>query len=204
MRSKTSALLSGLVWCGEHDEPVRMHRGTTQGRPGYSCPQCYQVITRIEDHVIERFLWAKGDHVRWSVVEEVQEGGAAILPEIEQRLDELDVAIRGTKDRDDRRRLQEQQAALLDLRDEKRLEAPRTVLRPVRDDTRTYGEDWAGAEDLQAQRAVLDDALERIVVRRGRTGRGLDTSRLAFSWKFPEHVGPAKEPDQASLAAWAH
>ena len=25
MRSKTSGLLSGLVWCVEHDEPVRVH-----------------------------------------------------------------------------------------------------------------------------------------------------------------------------------
>ncbi len=34
--AKTSSLLSGLVWCGEHEEPVRMHRGTTQGRPAHS------------------------------------------------------------------------------------------------------------------------------------------------------------------------
>lgn len=203
LRSKTSALLSGLMWCGQHDAPVRMHRGTTQGRPGYSCPQCYQVITRIEDHVIERFLWAKGERVRWSVVEEVEEGGSALLPEIEQRLDELDAGIRGTKDRDERRRLQDEQSALLDLREEKRFEAPRTVLRPVRNETRTYGEDWAEAADLSTQRAVLDDALERILVRRGRTGRGLDTSRLTFTWKFPEDVGPVAEPDDATLAAWA-
>lgn len=203
LRSKTSALLSGLMWCGEHETPVRMHRGTTQGRPGYSCPQCYQVITRVEDHVVRQFLWAKGERVRWSVVEEVEEGGSALLPEIEQRLDELDQAIRAMKDRDARRRLQDEQSALLDLREEKRLEAPRTVLRPVRDETRTYGEDWAAAADLSEQRAVLDDALDRIVVRRGRTGRGLDTSRLTFAWKFPEEVGPIAEPDDATLAAWA-
>lgn len=202
LRSKTSALLSGLMWCGEHDEPVRMHRGTTQGRPSYSCPRCYQVISRVEDYVIQQFLWAKGERVRWSVVEEVEEGGTALLPEIEQRLDELDTAIRSTKDRDERRRLQDEQSALLDLREEKRLQAPRRVLRPVRK-TKTYGEDWAAAADLAEQRAVLDDALERIVVRRGRTGRGLDTSRLTFTWKFPEEVGPAEAPDDATLAEWA-
>ena len=45
VKGTTSSLLSGLVWCGEHDEPVRMHRGTTQGRPGYKCPECHHTIT---------------------------------------------------------------------------------------------------------------------------------------------------------------
>lgn len=106
-----------------------MHRGTTQGRESCSCPRCHQTISRIQDYVVEQFLWAKGEHVRGTPVREVYESEAAVLPEIEARLDELDIAIRNAADRDARCRLQEQQDALLDLRDEKRAEAPRTVLR---------------------------------------------------------------------------
>ncbi|WP_170037502.1 recombinase family protein [Georgenia soli] len=203
LRSKTSPLLSGLVWCAMHDDaPVRMHRGTTQKRHSYYCPKCHQAISNIEPHVIEQFLALKGEHVRWSVVEEVYEGGAALLPEIEQRLDELDAAIRGASSRDERRRLQDQQATLLDLRDEKRAEAPQVVLREVQS-THTYGEDWAEATTVEEQRAVLDDALEAIEVRRGRVGRGLDTSRLTFRWKMPHQLGAVAAPSDEELASWA-
>lgn len=205
LRAKTSALLSGLVWCGHCEDsdghPVRMHRGTTQGRESYSCPRCHQTISRIEDYVVEQFLWAKGEHVRWTPVREVYESGTAALPEIEARLDELDAAIRDAPDRAARRRLQEQQDALLDLRDEKRAEAPRMVLKY--EDAGFFNEAWAEAEGVEAQRAVLNDALERITVRRGRTGRGLDKSRLTFSWRHPEQVGPLPEPTDQELAAWA-
>lgn len=50
---------------------------------------------------------------------------------------------------------------------------------------------------------MLDDALERITVRRGQTGRGLDTSRLTFSWRYPDQVRPLPEPTGQELAAWA-
>lgn len=126
LRSKTSALLSGPVWCGVCD--ARMHRGTTNGRESYSCPRCHQMISRIQDYVVEQFLWAKGEHVRWTRVRGAYESGTAVLPENEARLDEFDAAIRDAPDREARRRLQ-QQDALLDLRDEKRAEAPRTELR---------------------------------------------------------------------------
>ena len=205
LRAKTSALLSGLVWCGHCEDseghPVRMHRGTTQGRESYSCPRCHQTISRIQDYVVEQFLWAKGEHVRWTPVREVHESGAAVLPEIEARLDELDAAIRDAPDRAARRRLQEQQDALLDLRDQKRAEAPRTVLKY--EDAGFFAQAWAEAEGVEAQRAVLNDALERITVRRGRTGRGLDKSRLTFSWRHPDQVGPLPEPSQEELARWA-
>ncbi|WP_084776573.1 MULTISPECIES: recombinase zinc beta ribbon domain-containing protein [Micrococcus] len=95
LRSKTSALLSGLVWCGACD--ARMHRGTSNGRESYSCPRCHQTISRIQDYVVEQFLWAKGEHVRWTPVREVYESGAAVLPEIEARLDELDAAFRSSR-----------------------------------------------------------------------------------------------------------
>jgi len=71
LKAKTSALLSGLIWCGEHldDEGngTRTHRGTTQGRHGYSCPVCHQVITNFEDYVVGEFLRMKGERIRWSV-----------------------------------------------------------------------------------------------------------------------------------------
>lgn len=208
LRSKTSALLSGLVWCNDggekHDEPVRMHRGTTQGRPGYSCPRCHQVISgkMFEPYVIEEFLRQKGEHVRWTPVREVHEGGAALLPEIERRLDELDQAIRVTKDRDERARLRDQHESLLDLRDEKQREAPTVQLRW--EEAGFFAEEWERAgEDVTARRAVLDDALERVLVRRGRRGRGLDTSRLTFVWRLPDQTGPVEMPDDETLARWA-
>ncbi|MDD9206504.1 recombinase family protein [Georgenia sp. 10Sc9-8] len=202
MRSKTSPLLSGLVWCGEHDEPVRMHRGTTQGRASFYCPRCHQAISNIEPYVLEQFLALKGEHVRWSVVEEVLEGGAAELPEIEHRLSEFGTALQATDDDEEADQLTEQIATLRRMRRKLRQEAPKVVHRPVRH-TQTYGEDWAEAESVEEQRAVLDDALESITIRRGRVGRGLDTSRLTFQWRFPEQLGPIESPDDQTLAAWA-
>lgn len=196
MKGSTSALLSGLLACGEHAEPVRMHRGTTQGRESYSCPVCHQTLSNFEDTVIEEFLAAKGERLRWRVVQEVHEGGAALLPEIEGRLDELEELIRQAPDRAARMDLQAQQANLLDLRDEKRAENPVVTYRKEGTD-RTFGEDWADAEGVEDRRAVLDDALTRITVTRG--GRGRRTrdqllARLAFDWKG--EVGPQPVPDE--------
>ena len=41
-----------------------------------------------------------GDLPRWSVIEEVHEGGAALLPEIEHRLTELAAQLQATDDDD--------------------------------------------------------------------------------------------------------
>jgi DNA invertase Pin-like site-specific DNA recombinase len=193
LRSKTSALLSGLLWCGEHGGGgVRMHRCTVNGRPGYTCPECSQSISNFEPLVVAEFLRQKGERVRWTRVEEVHEGGAALLPEIEHRLDELDQLIRQATDREVRRKLQEQQADLLDLRDAKREEAPNVSLRY--EDAGWFSDAWASAgEDVEAQRAVLDDAMERIWVRRGGTGRRTPAqvlARLTIDWKVPEDLGP--------------
>jgi site-specific DNA recombinase len=131
LRTKISGLLSGLVWCGEHGKDgVRMHRcAAGPQRHGYTCPECSQTITSFEPIVIAEFLRQKGERVRWTPITEVHEGGAALLPEIEQRLDELDQLIRQASDRDVRRDLQEQQSNLLDLRDAKRDEAPNVSIR---------------------------------------------------------------------------
>lgn len=203
LRSKTSGLLSGLIFCG--DCMVRMHRGTTQGRPGYSCPSCHQSITNFEHVVVDEFLRQKGERVRWSVVKEVHEGGAALLPEIEHRLDELDDLIRQAPDRDSRLTLQAEQSNLLDLRDEKRAEAPGVQYVPTRG-TQMFGEDWADAGTVEAKRAILDDAIERVCVRRGRPGRRTDAqvlARLEFDWKQPEDLGPIVPPTDKQLAEGA-
>jgi len=209
MRSKTSGLLSGLVYCGEHldddGKGSRMHRGTTQGRAGYSCPVCHQTLTNFEDMVVAEFLRQKGERVRWSVVEEVHEGGAALLPEIALRLAELAAAIDANRNRDERRRLQEEHSNLLDLRDEKEAETP-IITQRWEGNTQMFGADWAEAETVEDKRAVLDDALQQVWVVRGRPGRRTATgvlSRLAFDWKMPEDLGPIEHPDDSTLAAWA-
>lgn len=209
LRAKTSGLLSGLVWCGEHLDDAgngtRMHRGTSDGRHGYNCPVCYQTITNFEDVVVAEFLHQKGERVRWSVVETVHEGGAALLPEIEHRLDELDQLIRDAPDRDTRQRLQAEQSNLLDVRDEKRAEAPQVVQR-WEGNTQTFGDDWADAVAVEDRRAILDDAMERVWVVRGRRGRPTAASvreRLVIDWRMPDDLGPLGIPDDATLAGWA-
>lgn len=194
-RAKTSCLLSGLMFCGDprHDEPVRMWRGTIQGRDGYYCPECHHAISNFEHVVVEEFLRQKGERVRWTVVTDVYEGGAASIPEITARLDQLDRDIRETRDREQRRLLQDEQARLLDLRDEKEAEAPR--VEQVFEPANLFGEDWAAAETDEERRAILGDAIERIVVSRGKPGRRTDAqllARLAFDWKLPEDLGPVE------------
>lgn len=205
-RSRTSALLSGLVSCGhccdDDGKPVRMHRGTTQGRPGYSCRSCYQTITKFEDYVIDEFLRQKGERVRWSVVREVHEGAAAMLPEIERRLSELTAQLQSTDDEEEADRLTGQISNLRSMRREARRVAPTVVQRAVRH-TQSFGEDWAEATTPAEQRAVLDDALQSVVVVRGRVGRGLDPNRLSFHWRSPEDLGPIVSPDDETLARWA-
>lgn len=195
LRTKTSALLSGLVWCG-HCE-ARMHRcalGPT--RHGYTCPGCSQTITNFEPLVVAEFLRQKGERVRWTPAVQVVEGGAALLPEIEHRLDELDQLIRDAADRERRRALQIEQSNLLDLRDVKRQEAPQVSIRYT--DAGWFEDDWQLAgDDVEQQRAVLDDAMRRIWVRRGGTGRRTPAqvlARLTFEWKIPEDLGPVDAP----------
>ncbi len=203
LRAKTSALLSGLVWCDA--DGSRMHRGTVQGRPGYYCPTCHMAMSNFEDVLVAEVLRQKGEHVRWSVVEEVHEGGAAVLPEIEHRLAELTASLQATDDDAEADRLQTQIGNLRAMRREARGKAPAVVMRPVRG-TQRFGDDWAEAETVEDRRAILADAFERVWVSRGRPGRPTDAQRLArlrFDWKQPESLGPIERPTDAELAAWA-
>lgn len=198
MKSKTSGLLSGLVFCGdprhadEDPSEPRMWRGTVASRPGYSCPKCFQVISGgFEAAVIAEFLRVAGPQVRWTRIEEVHEGGAALLPEIENRLDELEALIR-TASSADRPGLQAQQNALLDERDRRRAESPTVAYRV--EAAGTFSAAWAAAEAAGSdadRRAVLADALARVVVRRGKQGSHTtpqNLSRLEFHWVEPLHV----------------
>lgn len=174
MKSRTSALLSGLMWCRDerHAEPQRMWRGTIQGREGYVCRAkgCNMVISNFEDALVEDVLARVGDDLRWQRVRRVATGGEADLPEIERRLDELAALVRSAADRDERARLREQEDALLDLRDAKRAEGGEVEWVQVATD-RTFREDYEAAAGVEERRAVLDDCVERIEVRRGRPGR---------------------------------
>lgn len=198
MRSATSPLLSGLVRCGRHDEPVRMHRGTLQGREAYKCPRCHQSISAFEDVVVDAFLEAKGERLRWRRVEVVHTGGAAALPEIERRLDELDGLIRTAPGRDARAALQAEQGRLLDLRDERRAETPTVEYRWEGTD-QTFAEDWADAgDDPVARRAVLDDGLASVTVAPGAPGRRTREKVLArLTFKWVGEVGPQPVPDES-------
>jgi len=122
---------------------------------------------------------------------------------------QLDDLIRQATDRATRQSLQTEQGNLLDLRDEKRAEAP-IVTQRWEGNTQMFGADWAEAEaeaeTVEDRRAVLDDAMEKVWVVRGRPGRrsaGGILSRLAFDWKMPEDVGPVETPDDETLASWA-
>jgi len=208
LKGKTSALLSGLMWCGEHldddGDGARMFRGTTAGRPGYSCPVCYQTITNFEHVVVAEFLRQKGERVRWSVVEEVHEGGAAMLPELEHRLSELGAQLQVTDDDAEADRLTTQIGHLRAMRREARAKAPTVEQRWL--PTRFFAEDWAEAETVEARRGILGDAIERVFVVRGRRGRRTDAqvrARLVIDWKMPEDLGPLEAPDDETLARWA-
>lgn len=210
LRAKTSALLSGLMFCGEHVSEdgtgTRMHRGTSEGRPCYYCPTCHQVISNFEHLLVEEFLRQKGEHVRWSMVEEVHEGGAALLPEIEHRMVELTDLLRATDDEEEADSYSQQLARLRTLRREARTQPSTVVLRPVRSMTQDFAQDWAQAESVEDRRAILGDAIERVWVLRGRPGRRTDAqvlARLAIEWRLPNQLGPIEAPDNTTLADWA-
>lgn len=208
-KSQTSALLSGLVRCGMHIDDdgtaTRMHRGTVQGREGYTCPVCHMTITSFEHVVVDEFLRQKGPRTRWSVVEEVHEGGAAVLPEIEHRLSELTAQLQATDDDDVADDLMQQIAGLRAVRREARVSAPVVTHRPTRH-TQTFQEDWTEATEVEDQRAILDDAVGAIYVMRGSRGRRTDAqvlARLSFDWKgHPDDLGPIELPDDETSAAW--
>ena len=112
-------------------------------------------------------------------------------------MDKLDQLLRDARLRQ-AAGLQERQSNLLD---EEREEAPNVSLRY--DPAGWFEDAWeAAGEDVEEQRAVLDDAIERIWVRRGGTGRQTEAkvlARLTYDWKVPEDLGPVETDEELSV-----
>jgi site-specific DNA recombinase len=206
MRRKTSGVLSGLVICGEHldenGEGTRMWRGTTQGRPSYSCPVCHQTFSTFEALVVEEFLSQRGDVMHLSFMEEVVEGGSVLLREATVRIAELGREFvnaegeRATEIMAEMTRLKEMQETAKD-------QPAEVIYRPVGGTTRTFAEDWAAATDNEERRAILGHALDQVWVIRGKQGawaRAAKMGRLVFDWK---PAGQVETPSDEELAAWA-
>ena len=183
MRAITSGVLSGLMWCGEHPEPVRMWRGTTQGRPSYSCPSCHQTLSAAEGLVLEDVLGTWGESVMWSRMQQVHEGGAALLPEITHRLAELGAELVGASGErtqallDDVVRLKAQQAEAEAM--------PSHVELVESGPVRWVLEAWDAATDDEERHDVVAYCVDRVLVRRGAKGAWTDSqkrARLTYEW----------------------
>lgn len=202
MRRKTSGVLSGLMFCGEHDEPTRMWRGTTQGRPSYICKECKQTLSAAQELILEEFLTQRGDVTHLSFVEEVVEGGSVQHREATVRIAELGREIVNAAP-ERTVEIMVELARLKEMQEEAKDAPAETIFRPVGGESRSYAEDWAAATDDEQRRTILGHALDRIVVRRGRPGAWTPAAKLArltFEWKDAGQVEP---PTDAELAAWA-
>lgn len=196
MRRKHSGLLSGLVWCAEHDEPVRMWRKLigTKDRPraAYHCRECGQTITSPDELVVAQFLAELGDVPHFTVVEEVVEGGSVQLQEASVRLAELGrEVVNATPER--AAAIVAEIGRLKEVQEEARHQPAQTRLVPL-GEVRTFAEDWESAEGDEQRRQVLGHALDRVMVRRGKWGDRTDAGRLArlsFEWGMsPGDVEP--------------
>lgn len=202
MRKQTSGVLSGLMWCGDprHDEPVRMWRGTTQGRPSYSCPECHQTLSTAEDLIVDHFLAERGFLLHLTVVEEVVEGGSVLLREATVRIAELGREVVNAAPERTAEILAEM-TRLKEMQEEAKDQPAEVVHRPV-GEVRTFAEDWAAATDDEQRRYVLGHALDRVVVRRGKPGQWTPEAKLArcsFEWR---DAGQVTSPTDEELAAW--
>lgn len=194
-RRHTSGLLSGYVHCScaGFDGDQRMWRGNVNGRPGYTCPKCRMAISNFEDVVVEEFLRGWGDTPRMHRVETADAGGAEEAASLREAIRHKQ-ALQVDADDEEYDRLAEEVRGL-----RKRLraaEARRPEVSWTWEPTgQTYREAWDDAAgDEAARRRVLDDALARVTVRKGRPGRRTREqvrARLMFDWK----------PDERWLAA---
>lgn len=205
LRRKNSGLLSGLMWCAEHAEPVRMWRASlgTKDRPrlAYQCRECHQSFSTPDDLVIAEFLTQRGDVLHLNMVEEVVEGGSVQLQEASVRLAELGrEVVNATPER--AIEIVAEMTRLKEVQEEARHQPPQVQYVPVGGETRTFAEDWEAAQTDEERRLILGHALDRVLVRRGRQGDKGDTlrlARLAFEW-LP--AGQVAEPSDAELASW--
>lgn len=206
-KRSSSHLLSGLVFCGEHnvDDPTRMWRGRTdKGTTDYNCPTCRSRVSNFEDFVVEEFLATLGDHVRFTVIQDVYESRESKLTEINTALDELAVDLRAAKSAA-RIALIGKQTELLDRLDEIESE-PARVVETITKEGGYFDDEWAAAgEDVDAQRDVIGDAIERVWIKasatRGSRSEDARRARLVVEWKVEPR--PVDVPNDATLAAWA-
>lgn len=202
---KYSAALSGLLWCADprHDEPVRMYRGTVgtgkYARPGYYCQQCRQTISAIEDLIVGAVMERVGDTLRLRMVEEVVEGGSVQLREASVRLAELsDEVVNATPERAEV--IWAEQRRLKAIQEDAKRQPNEVRYVPAGGPDRTYADDYADATDDTERRAILGQAVDRILVHRNAPGHGkrpeARLARLEFEWLEPD------TPTDADLASW--
>ncbi|MGV8967188.1 MAG: recombinase family protein [Cellulomonas sp.] len=197
LTSKSSGMLSGLVLCGEHDEPVRMYRGIRNGSTSYSCPECHQAMTNFEHVVVEDFLATASGQARWRLTEEIVDGPGAMLPEIEMRLAELSADVTRLP-RAEREALNDQIDALQELKAD--AEGAPGEVRYESEPVGFFEDVWAAATDDAERRAIMGDALVSVTVRRGSRGRMTDAqrrTRLEYAWAPGLHGYP-HDPESAA------
>lgn len=211
-KRKTSALLSGLVFCGDprHDEPVRMYRKTTaRGSAGYTCPGCRQQISSFGHLVVGAFF------------DKVRHAARYALPEFVEQTDTRETAVREAAARvktltdhyvasvgdEAARALAQLQQAKADQEAALALPVGRQLVEAV-DWPESPEEEFAAAEDDLQRQKVLRTFLDRLVVHRGRPGVKTDESkleRIEWVWRpevvFVDH-SPMTDEEIDALAAW--
>lgn len=204
LKRKHSGLLSGLMWCSAHPEPVRMRRNVVgvKGAPrmAYRCPDCGRSMSDFEHIVIDEFLATAGPHTALTVMQEVLEGGAYELHEASIRLGELGAEmVNAGPDRaleiiTEMQRLKDVQAEAKNRP---------AVVRDVQVGTpQPFASAWADAEDDADRARLLRMALRRVLVAPGRAGVRGDAAkraRMTFDWT----LGQTGHPGDDVLAAWA-
>lgn len=189
-RRQTSGLLSGYVHCSCQGLGAdrRMWRGTVNGRPGYTCPECRMSISNFEDVVVEEVLRGWGETPRMHRVETVEAGGADEAASLREAIRHKQALMVDADEEGYDALVEDVRALRARLR---AADARRPVLRWAWEPTgQTYAEAWSAAgEDEAERRRVLADVLTRVTVLRGRPGRRTRDqvrARLLFDWKPDE------------------
>ena len=180
-------------------------KATTPGEAafGYKCRECHQSVADPDRLVVGEFLGRFGDVLRMTRIEDVQEGGSVEFQEASIRLAELGREM-VTAQGDRIPQIIEEMGRLKELQASAKARPARVVESWVADPVQTFQEDWEAATDDEERRAVLGDALERILVRRGKPGQTTDAQRLArmeFQWRPAGQIEP---PSDEELATWAN
>jgi len=174
----TSVMLSGLTTCGHCDRT--MHRGTTQGRPSLSCPDCHQTISRLQldPYIVRRLLSERGALSVWEHTQ-VPQGTSTSLADIEQAI--RDVTSGMGRDEADLPALLSQLEGLKELRATARRDPALRRIWWITE--RTVREEWEAAQDDEQRRRVLADQVASIRIVRGKVGRSLDPGRVSIEWQ---------------------